>query len=56
MNKNMVIEALKIIRKLCEEATDCSVCPLRCNHDECTLEKVCPQDWLITEDNWKAFK
>ena len=56
MNKNDIIEALKIIRNLCEEMENCDVCPLRYDNDYCTLEKVCPQDWLIADNNWRAFE
>ena len=60
MDRELILEALKVIMKVCEEAGDCCICPLRGEYDSCMLEckDAAPMDWCLadTHDNWRAFR
>ena len=61
MQKDRIIEALMIIKDVCNEAEDCHKCPLRSvdNENHCAVSSNMydpPCEWRInTEENWHAI-
>ena len=61
MDRNDIITALTVIKKVCMEAEDCYMCPLRENYQDCKLDNinVAPKDWKLAtvgDDYWRAFE
>ena len=61
MQKDRIIEALMILKDVCNEVEDCPKCPLRCadNPNRCAVSSDMydpPCEWRInTEENWRAI-
>ena len=61
MQKERIIEALMIIKDVCNEADECNTCPLRCvdSPSRCAVSSDVydpPCEWRInTEGNWHAI-
>lgn len=53
-----IYTALKIIKTVCEESTDCSICPLKSPNSnfDCGLRDI-PVNWKIKDHNeYNAFQ
>ena len=58
--KEEILNALTIIKQVCDNADECINCPLRENRngDACYVKSSLPQDWKIGEEQppmWRAF-
>lgn len=52
-----LIAALKLIRTVCGEHSQCSTCPLGMPTNECVLESKPPTNYIITEEDiWRAVR
>ena len=52
-----ILNALRVIRKVCRDAEDCTECPLRL-FDGCLLTEVEPKSFKLTDEEivpWRAF-
>lgn len=58
MNKEEIINALKLIQSICELFDSCKYCPLyQLSTDSCGIKYIDPVDWDIHDWNhWRAFK
>lgn len=61
MNKQRIIDALRVIRETCIQAGDCKMCPLRKGKEGmyCSVTNGYPEDWELADDvngGWRAFK
>lgn len=59
MEEEKIIEALKVIKKVCQTYDDCAKCPFR-NWEllsKCHLKDVEPAYWCFNapEEPWRAF-
>lgn len=55
--KNRLVEALKLIKEVCKQYDECSLCPMGDEDCECILESKPPASYLIIEaDVWRALK
>ena len=57
-DKANLIEALKLVRKVCHEHTLCRKCPLGLATGECIFERYMPEQININEEEencWKAY-
>ena len=52
-----IIEALKTIKEVCKESSDCYECPLRKNRTLCYINEKVPINWDIHDsaEMWSAF-
>lgn len=60
--ENEILDALRVIKKVCSGQKDCETCPLR-KYDEdgalgCSIGENAPLGWKIKEkrENWRAFE
>lgn len=56
--KREMVNALRILKKICEEQTDgCEECPFSRQDDSCLMQTVSPNNYRIIDDSkvWKAF-
>lgn len=53
-----IINALQVIKDVCNKNEKCVMCPLRSRGVGCTLMNTFPNQWEIknNETNWRAFK
>lgn len=53
-----VINALKVIKEVCENTEMCRFCPLRNGYDSCSLRSEIPSKWKLNEprEPFRAFK
>lgn len=51
-----IVDALKVIKDVCDESGHCSACPLKgIEYNTCAL-KITPNCWEINDpDRWTAF-
>ena len=62
MNEKEILNALKLIKKICETAgSSCKNCPFYVpSICRCTIHEVWPEDWEIIDEApsfiWRAFK
>jgi hypothetical protein len=52
-----IIQALEVLKDVCNESDCCPECPLRADSNECYLESHVPYKWPIKdhEEPWRAF-
>lgn len=60
MEKEKILEALRMIKKVCEAYADCTKCPFR-NWERlsgCHFKDIAPVHWCLdeSEEPWRAFK
>ena len=59
MDKKEILNALKLIKKICETADSCKKCPFYVpSICRCTIHEVWPEDWEIIDETpsvWRAF-
>lgn len=58
--REQIIQAMAVIKKVCEENIDCEACPFySTNKKDCRLmySDETPRDWSINENNtaWRAL-
>ena len=59
MNKEEIINALKMIKNVCNSLRYCTECPFYCNSNgKCLIQATIPNNWDINEDTivWRALK
>lgn len=61
VTQSEIIKALKVIQRVCNEASDCPYCPLRSveNDKSCSLTEYedIPKYWELNDpSDWRAFK
>ena len=56
--KNEILKALTIIKEVCEEIGDCTICPCGDCMGVCLVSDDVPTSWEIkeVEEVWRAFK
>ena len=59
-NRKEILDALAIIKKVCQNSVDCDDCPLRSRDfesDGCALRIMTPDLWElnIEREKWRAF-
>lgn len=59
MNKEEILKALEVIKKVCSEVEKCNKCPLsNVKTDMCYMKDLMPEEWRIKsnkDERWKAF-
>lgn len=52
-----LLNALKTIKKICEEKDSCRDCPCSLNGGTCMVHRTFPNEWNLVEEQpaWKAF-
>lgn len=48
-NEKEIIQALNVIKTVCEDCSFCSQCPLRTSYDECQCAASSPAEWRIVD-------
>lgn len=60
MEKEKILGALRVIKKVCQTYADCKKCPLRNwqQPSRCHLKDINPAWWCLdeSEEPWRAFK
>lgn len=59
-NRNELLNALAVIKKVCQNSMDCDDCPLRSKDfedDSCALRITAPELWKLNEEKekWRAL-
>lgn len=58
-NQIAIINALKLLKQICEERNECDDCPLRDGDTmpSCQLQNTPPAEWKIKDEKikWRAF-
>lgn len=53
----LLIEALKVIKNVCKQYDQCSLCPMGNKDNDCILESEPPTSYIITEEDiWRAVR
>lgn len=58
MNKEEIVKALNVIKKVCIEQKSCCMdCPFYSHNDGCYIINNYPDKWNIQDENdvWRAF-
>lgn len=58
ITKEDIVEALKVIKSVCEDNLFCKDCPLGDNEGNCKLKRLEPRSWQISELDsiWRALR
>ena len=51
-----ILEALNMIKDICDEQEDCETCPFADRVEVCHIQTKAPQDWDLRKERvWRAF-
>lgn len=58
MEKQKILDALTLIKDICDKNNDCEDCPFCCANCCILREDIAPQDWKLNnaDEKWRAFK